>query len=457
MEPGRVVLRPTLTVSPHRSPPDWQAWQKREALLLQQVEGLQQQLILMWQQQQQQQQQSAAGSRAGGAQYLADAAPAAALPPSTESAKPSPFAMSPGASAVAAALGYTVDSPEPSEPATPRAPSRAERRRQQQQDGAGASGQSWADLFPPSAASSVNSLDGAAGDADSTGSAGASTATSPLRIPGSRIGTDAEGEPLPKFAREIAAAIALVDSGDVLTTDVDISDIAERRRISEQRNRNANTAAAAASPPPAPAAPAAADPSPASAAVETVAAPPTGPPPLLAVGADDIFWVAKLHAALDAAGCYAPDEETEDFYFLEGTAAALVTYQAINGLAETGLADEATWRSLLGDAAYDGAPSSAPATSSADGPTDTVDQALDNMQHHSQQGAATSGGGSAKDRPVRTSWPVVMDMDGGREVHALQVALQRHGFFCGDDDMRWWMFGEPTMNALRIYQVRGPR
>jgi len=44
-------------------------------------------------------------------------------------------------------------------------------------------------------------------------------------------------------------------------------------------------------------------------------------------------------------------------------------------------------------------------------------------------------------------------MDGGREVHAMQVALGRHGFHCGDDDMTWWMFGESTMNALRIYQV----
>jgi hypothetical protein len=133
-----------------------------------------------------------------------------------------------------------------------------------------------------------------------------------------------------------------------------------------------------------------------------------------------------------------------------------------------GLADEPTWRKLLGDAVFDAAASSstspaasAPsAASSSDSsssngggaaePPDTdadADAALAAFRAARGGGAAAAGG--------RAKWPTVMDMDGGREVHALQIALGRRGFFCGDDDCRWWMFGEPTMNALRTFQVGG--
>lgn len=47
-----------------------------------------------------------------------------------------------------------------------------------------------------------------------------------------------------------------------------------------------------------------------------------------------------------------------------------------------------------------------------------------------------------------------MDTDGGREVHALHVALSAQGYNCGDDDMRWWMFGDTTVAALKTFQVR---
>jgi Putative peptidoglycan binding domain len=46
-----------------------------------------------------------------------------------------------------------------------------------------------------------------------------------------------------------------------------------------------------------------------------------------------------------------------------------------------------------------------------------------------------------------------MDMDGGREVHALQVCLGRQGYHCGDDEMRWWQFGSSTADALKTFQA----
>jgi hypothetical protein len=43
--------------------------------------------------------------------------------------------------------------------------------------------------------------------------------------------------------------------------------------------------------------------------VEVQKGDPQGPPPLLAVGDDDIFWVAKLHDGLLSAGYYPSDDE----------------------------------------------------------------------------------------------------------------------------------------------------
>jgi hypothetical protein len=37
----------------------------------------------------------------------------------------------------------------------------------------------------------------------------------------------------------------------------------------------------------------------------------------------------------------------------------------------------------------------------------------------------------------------------------IQVALTRVGYYCGDDEMRWWQFGEATANALKTFQVGG--
>ena len=51
-------------------------------------------------------------------------------------------------------------------------------------------------------------------------------------------------------------------------------------------------------------------------------------PPMLSLGADDIFWVAHLHAALEEHGYYPGDEEIEAWIFGEQTLSALLTFQA---------------------------------------------------------------------------------------------------------------------------------
>ena len=54
----------------------------------------------------------------------------------------------------------------------------------------------------------------------------------------------------------------------------------------------------------------------------------SGAPPTLALGADDIFWVVHLHAALDEQGYHPGDEEVEAWVFGEQTLSALLTFQA---------------------------------------------------------------------------------------------------------------------------------
>jgi hypothetical protein len=52
-------------------------------------------------------------------------------------------------------------------------------------------------------------------------------------------------------------------------------------------------------------------------------------------------------------GFYCGEEEDEAFFFSTGTSSALLTFQACSGMVETGVADEATWRALLGEEAAD--------------------------------------------------------------------------------------------------------
>ena len=56
------------------------------------------------------------------------------------------------------------------------------------------------------------------------------------------------------------------------------------------------------------------------------AAHPRGPPPVLVMGVDDIFWVNQLHAGLVRAGYYAGEDEMEEWIFGEGTQSALLTF-----------------------------------------------------------------------------------------------------------------------------------
>ena len=34
-----------------------------------------------------------------------------------------------------------------------------------------------------------------------------------------------------------------------------------------------------------------------------------------------------------------------------------------------------------------------------------------------------------------------------------QLCLDNAGFYCGEEDMQWWQFGDMTRNALLTFQV----
>jgi hypothetical protein len=52
-----------------------------------------------------------------------------------------------------------------------------------------------------------------------------------------------------------------------------------------------------------------------------------GSPPALAHGADDIFWMNKMHSALEQKGYSAGEEEVEMWLFGNQTLSALLTFQ----------------------------------------------------------------------------------------------------------------------------------
>ena len=39
------------------------------------------------------------------------------------------------------------------------------------------------------------------------------------------------------------------------------------------------------------------------------------------------------------------------------------------------------------------------------------------------------------------------------QVHHLQVALNEHGYYCGEDETVWWQFGMDTYSSLLTFQV----
>ena len=60
----------------------------------------------------------------------------------------------------------------------------------------------------------------------------------------------------------------------------------------------------------------------------------------------------KLQVLLDEQGYYSGEEDMEYWYFGTTTSNALGTFQASNGITDTGLTCAATWRALLGDARF---------------------------------------------------------------------------------------------------------
>lgn len=294
----------------------------------------------------------------------------------------------------------------------------------------------------------------------------------------------------PAWAAEVAAAMAAVDEVDILEATPDFSMLAQPP-----------PAAAATSPPQTVAAGSVAAPD-ASTAPESRAA---GPPPVLTLGADDIFWVNQLHSGLAELGYYAAEEDMDDFYFGESTQSALLTMQACEGLAETGTTDMPTWIKLLGPdliprevlpedgtapQAASPAPSAPPAqkpyaelfsaslTETVTGGTTTSDLRMHDTQlaadgHVIQDDSVTlhqtrevSADGEVhvtshvasqhvemEEIPLWSEWPSLMEGDGGREVHVLHVALTEAGYHPGEDDTVWWIFGTETTAAVKTCQA----
>ena len=98
--------------------------------------------------------------------------------------------------------------------------------------------------------------------------------------------------------------------------------------------------------------------------------------------------------------------DIEDWYCGEGTLDALLTFQACEDLPETGVVNQATWDALLeGHGDSSGASSSQASSSSSS----------------SSAGGKASAAAPAAPKAL-LSWPVLMETDGGREVHHLQVS-----------------------------------
>ncbi|KAL3139253.1 hypothetical protein ABBQ32_006019 [Trebouxia sp. C0010 RCD-2024] len=240
-----------------------------------------------------------------------------------------------------------------------------------------------------------------------------------------------------------------------------------------------------------------------------------GPPPHLSLGSDDIYWVHQLQSVLMNEGYYCGEEEMEDFIFESGTESAVLAFQACAGVEESGVADEATWRALLGDKFK---PASPPIdeeileeTAGLDGPLLTPAPPSTPRRHSEAKDAnpweaswgdllssqesdtefdqdssqsSSFGGGmaapalqasadvqAATDAQTEatgttsqwkpyvnedtdyTRWTVLREGDGGRHVHELQVALVQQGFWPGEDDMQWWQFGDATCSAVQTFQA----
>lgn len=310
--------------------------------------------------------------------------------------------------------------------------------------------------------------------------------TTPSALPGSQTH-------VPRYGAELRAAMAAVDEVDILTNDPDFLAMSPEIPSQLYKREGSGGGRAMEVPPASPGSP------------PTM---PIGPPPDLSIGADDIFWVSQLHTALVDAGYYPGDEDIDDFYFGDSTLAAISTLQACNGLPETGFVDIPTWELLLGPSlqpktSRDLSEDSAAVAPDAQQKThkkafiELFESSVENTTALNAEGNVTTASsevrvhdttisptGSVVEDDFRwnaaavpsddgvvlrssvstlhkethggaipTKWPVLIEGDGGREVHALHVALEGAGFSAGEDDTQWWQFGDTTMNALKTFQA----
>jgi peptidoglycan hydrolase-like protein with peptidoglycan-binding domain len=213
---------------------------------------------------------------------------------------------------------------------------------------------------------------------------------------------------------------------------------------------------------------------------------PSGPPPTLTAGADDIYWMNQLHVALVDEGYYPGDEDIEDFFFGESTQSALLTFQACNSLPETGCADEETWRALLGDEltrkqsrdltddmnplTEKTAPDASDASHGSDG-TKPFAELFSAETYEVRNGDSTRGITHVHDEKyfsdghievtdetssqssTRSTWPILLEGEGGQVVHALHTLLCEAGFYPSDDELQWWQFGDSTVAAIKTFQA----
>ncbi|KAF6259771.1 hypothetical protein COO60DRAFT_1700641 [Scenedesmus sp. NREL 46B-D3] len=457
-----------------------QAWMWREKSLLDEVAALRQEVrqLLMLQAQQQQQQQQQRQQQQQQQQALpqlqtpAAAAAAAAAPPDAASvagpggaassssrglgADPS-FCNSPAAAAAScptsasAAVAEAIRAVRDAH-ANPPAASSMEESCPAAAAAAGSQG-SWQDLFGSSSSSSSG---GGGGAADSVAAAIAAVEDTDILL-NMDLSFGGGGSSSSRGRRRAAVDAAAASSSS--------DDDSVAGRI-DSSSTSSSTASSPLNPAVAEAAlsDTAADTESNRLPVEVQKSDPAGPPPLLMLGDDDIYWVSRLHGGLMNAGFYPSDEEVESWVFGEATQGALLMFQACNDVAETGSTCDATWRKLLGEAEYEAAHANSSSSSSTSNTPAVTDQQQEVVTYSfgssssSNDAAAlssssTSSKGSSSSSS--SSWPVLLDMDGGREVHALQVALGRQGYHCGDDEMRWWQFGSSTLDALKTFQGCG--
>ncbi|GMH36638.1 hypothetical protein BSKO_04511 [Bryopsis sp. KO-2023] len=313
---------------------------------------------------------------------------------------------------------------------------------------------------------------------------------------GAKQGESSPSPELSSLAASMTAAFAAVDQGDVLSDDFfqeHMKESVTKEPPVESTDDGKSTEEADTE----------------SGPVETVKSLPTGPPPVLMQGDDDIFWMNQLQRGLEAKGFCCGDDEVDDYYFAEGTANALLSFQACNSLAETGVADEETWKALLGqemkpvmlegeslpELDSDAVTSSQTAADSQETPNteagvssqtpvaskeaptppvvthdgellyefDKSNGAEKNGEEKAEEKPQSQGGGATdsgkhvsvdpKVPRTKNGWPALAELDGGKEVHHLQALLAKNGFHCGEDDMNWWYFGSDTVAALKTFQA----